>query len=656
MKRELILFACSSLTASLPVLAASKVPDVRPGPDEARIRAIMPLLSERAKAPGRPISDRAAWDRLAATPEACGHVAEAEKLVGLEMPDCSEERWLEFFRSGSRRAYERPYYDRSTRVEKFVLAEALENRGRFIPEIVRYLNAICDERVWLLPAHDREKVAWERRGSKVGLFSAARALYLGRWLGIVGERLPPELVSRIRRLVRERVTDPFLACCRLSNADAEAYAPCHWFCSKSNWNAVCCAGCAGAILALDDDRRRRAEAVEACERSLAYYLGGFKADGYNEEGPEYWNFGFGHYLYIGLAIREATDGRVDLFAGERPRLCAAFAVKCLLEPGLATSFADGAGAPRMLNLAYCRQIWPESFPVSATRLPLLAGFTKGIYQSSIESEYAFRAFGQAPAPVGGEDVLPRRTYFKDGAVLISRLAPGSKRRFAMAVRGGGNADMHNHDDLGSYTIALDGNVLTGDPGREWYTARTFSSRRYESKYLSSYGHPVPKVNGCLQAHGEEFRVKIVSTDFADDRDAIVIDLAGAYPEKANVRKLVRTVVFERAAQAVTVTDEVELSEPGAFEVPVVTSAEAVWTSAKERLFLTRERPEKVYAEEFPGLDVKVSATGGDWSWRTELMENPYFAAAKRLAVAFDRPVKTATVSVRFAAAAAQGGK
>ena len=627
-----------------------------PGPDESRIREIAGWLSEKASA-GHPIADRTGWERLAATSEGRDAVRAAETLVGLPLPDCSDARWLAFFETGDRQAYQVPYYERTMRTERLVLAEALKDRGRFLPDIIRLMSAICDERVWILPAHDKGRKVWDGRGARVALFSAARALYLGRWVGTLGDRLPPDLVRRVRGLVRARVTEPFLACCRLPGGDRRAYSdtPCSFFFARSNWNAVCMAGAAGAVLALEDDRRLRAEAIEACERSLPAYLAGFGKDGWNEEGVAYWNFGFGNYLFIGLMIREATGGKVDLFVGERVKKCAAFAYESQLEPGVSAPFADGIGSPSLLALAYCRQIWPDVFPASAARLPPLGGFDRGVYISAAMHEYAYRAFSAPSSPVAGEGKLPRRTFYPQGQVLISRLAPDAAGRFAVAVKGGGNGDMHNHNDLGSYVIAWNGRILTGDPGGEWYTARTFSSRRYESKYLSSYGHPVPRVNGCLQAAGGKYRAKIVSTDFSDDRDEIVFDLMGAYPSEAKIAKLTRTLVFDRRAPAVTVTDAVELREPGVFETPLVTHAETVATAEKSRLFLTESAPAD-YVTEFPGLRVDVTAVGGDWHWETDVMANPYKAAAKRLSAVFDRPVASAQVIMRFTACQVNGNE
>ena len=598
----------------------------------------------------RPISDRAAWEPLAATAEGRAAIGRAEGFVALPTPDCSDEKWLEFFTTGSRRAYEIPFFERTTRLEWLVLAEALEDRGRFLPDIERQLAAICDERSWVIPAHDRKKIAWEGTGPIIDLFSSARALFIARWLAVLGERLPSDLVARAKGLARARVIEPYLALCRMPLGEEDSYSEtsCRWFRTKSNWGAVCHSGCAGAVLLLSTDPQERADAIAACRMGMERHLEAFRPDGYYEEGAGYWNFGFGHLIRAGLAIREATGGKVDILAGERVKTCALFAANYLLEPGLAPTFGDGTASPTALNLAYCRKVWPAAFAAVSPDLPPLGGICGGEIESSVECEWGFRAF-DPPDRTDGTGGLPLRTFYPDGQVLIARLGASAPQRLAAAIKGGCNADMHNHNDLGTYVVSLDGKVVCGDPGGEWYTARTFSSRRYDSPYLSSYGHPVPRVNGCLQPAGAAYRTKIVSTSFSDDCDRVEYDMTAAYPAEAKVASLVRTLVFDRKARTITVSDRGTFTSPVSFEVPIVTYRESVFTPEKSRLFLVEDAPGVfgTYRTSFGGMSVDVAAVGGDWNWSCELLPNPLKRSARRLAVRFDRPVSAAEVSMVF---------
>ena len=100
-----------------------------------------------------------------------------------------------------------------------------------------------------------------------------------------------------------------------------------------------------------------------------------------------------------------------------------------------------------------------------------------------------------------------RSLFDAAGVAILRPgAPIKTPSFVLALKGGHNGELHNHNDVGSYTLALaptsgknaEMKFVSRDPGGEVYTARTFSSRRYEGQLLNSFGHPVPRVAGTLQ--------------------------------------------------------------------------------------------------------------------------------------------------------------
>ena len=79
-----------------------------------------------------------------------------------------------------------------------------------------------------------------------------------------------------------------------------------------NWNSVCHAGVVGAALALLSDPNERALFIYGAEKYSPFYLSGFGDDGYCSEGLSYWNYGFGNYLQLAMAVEHATKGNIDL--------------------------------------------------------------------------------------------------------------------------------------------------------------------------------------------------------------------------------------------------------------------------------------------------------------------------------------------------------
>jgi hypothetical protein len=140
----------------------------------------------------------------------------------------------------------------------------------------------------------------------------------------------------------------------------------------------------------------------------------------------------------------------------------------------------------------------------------------------------------------------------------------------VALKGGHNAEHHNHNDVGSYVVALAGGTPLLDPGAEVYTARTFSSRRYDSKVLNSFAHPVPLIGGKLQRAGRQAAGKILKAEFTEKEDILSLDLKSVYAVK-ELQHLVRTFTFSREGRgSLTVTDEVKLSKPTTFETALIT--------------------------------------------------------------------------------------
>jgi hypothetical protein len=98
-----------------------------------------------------------------------------------------------------------------------------------------------------------------------------------------------------------------------------------------------------------------------------------------------------------------------------------------------------------------------------------------------------------------------------------------------------------------------------DIGRERYTAKTFSSQRYEIWTMQSGYHQLPKINGVDQMQGRDFVAKN-STFSADAKKAVFsTDIAGAYTDEAKVKKWVRSYRLDRGKKF-TISDNYELTE------------------------------------------------------------------------------------------------
>ena len=232
---------------------------------------------------------------------------------------------------------------------------------------------------------------------------------------------------------------------------------------------------------------------------------------------------------------------------------------------------------------------------------------------------------------------PLRTWFKDGGVLICRPTSGSAGAFATVLKGGHNAEPHNHNDLGSFSVIAGKAMVICDPGAEIYTKRTFGEHRYDSKVLNSYGHAVPVIAGQLQRPGAEAKAVVLRSDFRDSEDTLVLDIRSAYavPE---LKRLDRTFVFRRTAPAgLTVRDDVTFSEPKSFETALVTWGD--WKRVSDT--------ELVIADEGGAVRVQIDTGGLPFHVRWEKLDEDVPTPKKpmRLGITLDSPVKAATVKL-----------
>ncbi len=229
---------------------------------------------------------------------------------------------------------------------------------------------------------------------------------------------------------------------------------------------------------------------------------------------------------------------------------------------------------------------------------------------------------------------PLRGYFPIGGVLVSR-PTDPKTGLSVAMKGGHNDEHHNHNDLGSYALGLDNVLVMGDPGGEKYTRRTFGPRRYDSKLLSSYGHPVPVVNGQLQATGRQAEAKILSADFSEKTDIFALDLTKGYPVPG-LTELKRTFTYNRDGMtSFDVLDEMKASAPLTFGTTLITYG-TVEKKGDDTFLITEGRRQ---------ILVRFDTGGLPWSVKEEVLDEETMDERKprRLTIELKEPAQNARI-------------
>ena len=571
------------------------------------------------------------WKNIAATVAAGDFLKNAETYLSTPVEDTEDRLYLQFRETGNRSNYQKPYHARLTRLVNLTVAEAMERKGRFMPKLVETIDAICAMKSWVLPAHDDTDGGngnFRETTFSVDLFASQLASHLAYASFWLKDDLPPGTVAKIKDNCERRIFAPLRRSVSLMTPDGKLVPrpndrPHWWLSGDNNWNAVCYDNYVTAAFGLLDDKTERALVLATALRGIGLYVKhAFEEDGYCTEGMGYWNYGFGHYLMLGLLLRDTTDGKIDIFKDPKLHKIAKYPYGYLLEEGVSPMFADGNGVPSPANLALVRRVWPDLTCEAAEGVSPFGTRAQGVAGVYFDHYAALLGTGRVPPPSGKNDeALPLRSVFPAGQVFLMRAG----KDISVAVKGGTNAEHHNHNDVGTYSIVSNGKLLAGDAGREEYTRFTFSVHRYKSKILNSYGHPVPVVGGALQPEGARYRAKVLKTDFTDEKDVVVLDLTAAY-KCETLKSIVRTCTFDRKAKTFAVRDRVEFTAPTEFEDAYTTFE----------------------GEDFGNVGVKVNVVeGGATETRVEKIPNGRYPSPVRHGIKFSKPVLAAEIEMVF---------
>ena len=597
-------------------------------PDPGRIQEISNLLSAQPAGFGWPISNRAAWDKLAANPALAETRAKAAALVPQSLPNQPDDLYLEYSRNGNRSHWQKVAFDRRARIALFAIAEALENRGRYLKALENVIMAVCAEKTWVMPAHDASLANFSGREITPDLGATGLAAELAEADFMLGDKLSPTTRQMIRDNVKRRVLEPFRA--MVEGRQKEAF----WLRAPMNWNAVCVGNSVFAALALEPARADRAFFAAAGERLIRFFLTGFTPDGYCAEGIGYWNYGFGHFILLTEALRQATSGKIDLLNDDKAIAPALFCLRSEIFPGLYPTISDcspGSKPSPQLTAYVCHRLGLEAGENQL--IGANADLAMGMMLSSLDNDLPLarklEKFSDSPL----------RSFFASGGVLISRTAAEAKPPVAVVLKGGNNNEPHNHNDVGSFSLVIGHDMVICDPGGEIYTKRTFSAHRYDSKVLSSFGHAVPVVAGQLQKAGADARGIILATNLTDTTDRLQLDIRSAYAVRG-LEKLERTFTFQRTPQPVLeVRDEVKFAAADDFETALVTWGK-VRSAGPNALEITDGQST---------VRVTIDTQGRAFKWRQDKIDEDVQSKRKpiRIGIALNDKLVSGAITLRM---------
>jgi len=479
-------------------------------------------------------------DTLLKAPHAQAMLAEADSLlvdVGT-IPQATYSQFQAFAIRGDREPYQTPYFLKRQKLDALVL-RFFSGRGELRDAIQDYLWDICEESTWVLPAHARV----------IDLMAAETALGLAEIVCLLGDELDGEVRRRVQTEIDRRVLAPFLDC----------HFDLRWFNGSDNWNGVCGGAIGSAFLYLEQDPKRLARALALVLESLKTYVAtAFEDDGGSTEGVGYWRYGLTNVVVFAEMLRSRTDGEIDVLSAPQMRRIATFPWKMLLPNNRFVSFSD------------C----PIDVPMSPYLIARLAERTGEPSLLNLLSPSS-TLYHEAGGPRGLRNLLWWDGRRRDPEPLSDNLLPstgiarltGVTHRgapIALIVKAGHNDENHNHNDVASFVLNVDGEDFLTDPGpgridRDYFSAQT----RYANIFANSEGHSVPLIDGQPQGTGRDYAgsLQSIERDEAQRQKAIAIEFARAYPVPA-LEQAQRRLTIDEKQNTIWLEDSFRFGDEG----------------------------------------------------------------------------------------------
>jgi hypothetical protein len=494
------------------------------------------------------------WTAIAASPQYADIVREireeGELLLQRPEPELTQELYALFEKTGNRLAYEGKYFERRRRLTSFALLSLLDpEKQDYLQALVGTIEAILEEPTWCLPAHMRG----QQIDRNIDLFSAETGFALGEITVLLGHRLPSELRAAMLGHIDRRLFVPYLS-----------YGPYGWETAEHNWAAVCAGSIGAAALLVEESSARKAAMLVKAVETMNHYLAGFGVDGACLEGPGYWNYGFGYFVYFADLLSRATGGKADLFASDKVKAIALFQQRCYLAGDRPANFSDAL--PHVsIHIGLSDYLAGRFEEVEYPPLQLRARYTDdhcSRFAPALRNVLWFQSEAKRE-----KDWQPGSWYLPDAQWFISRIVT-SAGSFGFAAKGGSNAEPHNHIDVGHFILLADDDpAVAADLGSGEYTADYFGEGRYTYDCNGGHSHSLPIVGGHQQQVGAASAAQLLEAVTGEREDRFALELAACYPAESGLQSFKRSFVLLKGEKPkLTVTDAFAFEEEGVGQV------------------------------------------------------------------------------------------
>lgn len=487
------------------------------------------------------------------------YISKAESYLDYSWPVVKATDYLEFTRSGNRR--QEVYAACSNALISLVMGEMVEGKGRFIDQIINAVWYYSEQTWWGWSAH----LGSQKAGSglpdvndpfvDLGVGEVTNNL-TWTWYLFKDEfdKVHPLISKRLKQEITNKALNPYFERDDFWYMGFKGGRP-------NNWNPWVNYNMLNCFLILENNPLKKVAEVQKIINSLDKFLNGYSDDGGCDEGPSYWGAA-GALLYESLEIiKNATGNKFDVFEDPLVQNIGRYFCKVNIHAPYFLNFADAdattGGSPSSVY-RYGKAIKDVQMQQFGSYLAKLGKWGDHSFSGKICDQIRDLGLHNEIRNADPKEALVSDFWLPDTEVAGARDKEGSFMGFFFGAKGGFNNESHNHNDVGTCIMYYNGKPCLVDVGREEYTAKTFSSRRYEIWTMQSGYHNLPVINGTDQMQGEDFKAR--NSTFSSNTKSAVFstDISGAYPKETGVKSWVRSYTLNRGKSFV-ISDRYELT-------------------------------------------------------------------------------------------------
>jgi hypothetical protein len=488
-------------------------------------------------------------------------IKNGEKYVEFSWPALPAYNYLDFVRNGNRDIFQGKIGERRTALYSLVMAELIEGKGRFLPQIANGAWATCEESTWCWPAHisiQGKSGLPDPNQDIIDLGAGETAVNLSWVLFLMEdslEKLSPVIPARVRFELNKRIIQPYLKIDFSWMGFPEK--------KVNNWNVWINRNCLYTIALTEKNDPVAEKSIQRILRSTDNFINSYGEDGGCEEGTHYWEEASGHLIGLLDLLKEISNGHADFSQEPLIAKMGQYIYKLHINEGYYVDFADASPRPNLqpaFIYMFGKTIRDSAMMQFASYLAARQNFAEILSKCNHLYNYFtnLQVYHDLLATPPKAPYV-KEAWFPDLQLMTARDNEKSTEGFFIAAKAGNNGVSHGHNDVGNFIVYVDGHPAIIDVGVGTYTAQTFNSKRYDIWTMQSAWHNLPTINGVQQEEGSKYKADLVSFSANSKEVNFKADIANAYPEEAKVKSWMRSLTLLRGKKIV-LNESYELKE------------------------------------------------------------------------------------------------